>query len=160
MFCNLVIDSLRNPCYILFPCCRILHQWKCGRGGIGRRARFRSVWANPRGGSSPLDRIIPTITGFWSVPRTVWEPFLCSINSGSCSSHGPMESWNCAAPKILHQILHLTRSQSRSYSASNLEFSQFNVAASVITSYSIHYTKLYDGNDDRIELHNAVNSST
>lgn len=28
----------------------------CGRGGIGRRARFRSVWANPRGGSSPLDR--------------------------------------------------------------------------------------------------------
>src|SRR5690606_11784212 len=29
----------------------------CGRGGIGRRARFRSVWAYPRGGSSPLDRI-------------------------------------------------------------------------------------------------------
>lgn len=31
-----------------------------GHGGIGRRARFRSVWANPRGGSSPLDRIICT----------------------------------------------------------------------------------------------------
>src|SRR5438270_1978212 len=30
-----------------------------GCGGIGRRARFRSVWGQPRGGSSPLIRIIP-----------------------------------------------------------------------------------------------------
>src|SRR4051794_25810061 len=28
-----------------------------GCGGIGRRARFRSVWASARGGSSPLIRI-------------------------------------------------------------------------------------------------------
>src|SRR4051812_46560103 len=28
-----------------------------GCGGIGRRARFRSVWGKPRGGSSPLIRI-------------------------------------------------------------------------------------------------------
>ncbi len=28
----------------------------CGRGGIGRRARFRFLWGQPRGGSSPLDR--------------------------------------------------------------------------------------------------------
>src|SRR3954467_5663423 len=28
-----------------------------GCGGIGRRARFRSVWGRPRGGSSPLIRI-------------------------------------------------------------------------------------------------------
>src|SRR5205823_10963717 len=28
-----------------------------GCGGIGRRARFRSVWAKARGGSSPLIRI-------------------------------------------------------------------------------------------------------
>src|SRR5213082_3707931 len=28
-----------------------------GGGGIGRRARFRSVWGKPRGGSSPLIRI-------------------------------------------------------------------------------------------------------
>src|SRR5579884_3631336 len=28
-----------------------------GCGGIGRRARFRSVWAQARGGSSPLIRI-------------------------------------------------------------------------------------------------------
>jgi hypothetical protein len=30
-----------------------------GCGGIGRRARFRSVWGKPRGGSSPLIRIGP-----------------------------------------------------------------------------------------------------
>src|SRR5256885_9963888 len=28
-----------------------------GCGGIGRRARFRSVWGQPRGGSSPLIRM-------------------------------------------------------------------------------------------------------
>jgi hypothetical protein len=31
-----------------------------GCGGIGRRARFRSVWGQPRGGSSPLIRITPS----------------------------------------------------------------------------------------------------
>ncbi len=31
-----------------------------GCGGIGRRARFRSVWGKPRGGSSPLIRIAKT----------------------------------------------------------------------------------------------------
>src|SRR5205823_1639519 len=31
-----------------------------GCGGIGRRARFRSVWGKPRGGSSPLIRIART----------------------------------------------------------------------------------------------------
>src|SRR3954469_19485335 len=31
-----------------------------GCGGIGRRARFRSVWGKPRGGSSPLIRIHET----------------------------------------------------------------------------------------------------
>ncbi len=39
----------------------IMNMWKLhirGHGGIGRRARFRSVWAYPRGGSSPLDRIL------------------------------------------------------------------------------------------------------
>ena len=30
----------------------------CGRGGIGRRVRFRSVWGQPHGGSSPLARTI------------------------------------------------------------------------------------------------------
>src|SRR3954451_23899683 len=30
-----------------------------GCGGIGRRARFRSVWGKPRGGSSPLIRTSP-----------------------------------------------------------------------------------------------------
>ena len=29
-----------------------------GRGGIGRRVRFRSVWGQPHGGSSPLARTI------------------------------------------------------------------------------------------------------
>ena len=28
----------------------------CGRGGIGRRAALRSLWANPRGSSSLLGR--------------------------------------------------------------------------------------------------------
>ena len=32
---------------------------KCGRGGIGRRAALRSLWANPRGSSSLLGRTIP-----------------------------------------------------------------------------------------------------
>ena len=33
-------------------------QRTCGRGGIGRRVRFRSVWGQPHGGSSPLARTI------------------------------------------------------------------------------------------------------
>jgi LmbE family N-acetylglucosaminyl deacetylase len=32
---------------------------RCGRGGIGRRARFRSSWPRCRGGSSPSARIRP-----------------------------------------------------------------------------------------------------
>src|SRR5947209_9830533 len=34
-----------------------LHLSPRGCGGIGRRARFRSVWGKPRGGSSPLIRM-------------------------------------------------------------------------------------------------------
>jgi hypothetical protein len=40
-----------------------------GCGGIGRRARFRSVWGKPRGGSSPLIRIFakpPQTRGFFT----------------------------------------------------------------------------------------------
>ena len=33
----------------------------CGRGGIGRRAALRSLWANPRGSSSLLGRTISYI---------------------------------------------------------------------------------------------------
>src|ERR687886_1568281 len=36
-----------------------------GCGGIGRRARFRSVWGEPRGGSSPLIR-----TDAWDARRS------------------------------------------------------------------------------------------
>jgi hypothetical protein len=32
-----------------------------GCGGIGRRARFRSVWGQPRGGSSPLIRMASSV---------------------------------------------------------------------------------------------------
>src|SRR6266511_1380295 len=44
---------------------RIVYRWlgytasPRGCGGIGRRARFRSVWGQPRGGSSPLIRTGP-----------------------------------------------------------------------------------------------------
>ena len=31
---------------------------RCGRGGTGRRATLRSLWANARGSSSLLDRTI------------------------------------------------------------------------------------------------------
>ena len=31
---------------------------KCGRGGIGRRVRFRSVWGQPHGGSSSRTAIL------------------------------------------------------------------------------------------------------
>ena len=33
----------------------------CGRGGIGRRAALRSLWANPRGSSSLLGRTISRV---------------------------------------------------------------------------------------------------
>src|SRR5439155_5283935 len=42
-----------------------------GCGGIGRRARFRSVWAKARGGSSPLIRIRGAPPGGTSEPRSV-----------------------------------------------------------------------------------------
>jgi hypothetical protein len=43
-----------------------------GCGGIGRRARFRSVWGQPRGGSSPLIRIAKSarsVAHSWPKPR-------------------------------------------------------------------------------------------
>ena len=43
----------------------------CGRGGIGRRVRFRSVWGQPHGGSSPLARTIAN-----SEPSSRWV-FCC-----------------------------------------------------------------------------------
>src|SRR6188768_2210595 len=39
------------------PESQALHWPSRGCGGIGRRARFRAVWGQPRGGSSPLIRI-------------------------------------------------------------------------------------------------------
>ena len=35
----------------------MLRQTICGRGGIGRRARFRFLWGQLREGSSPFARI-------------------------------------------------------------------------------------------------------
>ena len=46
-------------------------QRTCGRGGIGRRVRFRSVWGQPHGGSSPLARTIAN-----SEPSSRWV-FYC-----------------------------------------------------------------------------------
>ena len=37
----------------------------CGRGGIGRRAALRSLWANPRGSSSLLGRTISQFLEPW-----------------------------------------------------------------------------------------------
>src|SRR3954471_7128477 len=45
-----------------------------GCGGIGRRARFRSVWERSRGGSSPLIRIVKFRSGTSSAPAN--RPFL------------------------------------------------------------------------------------
>ena len=39
----------------------------CGCGGIGRRAGFRCLWASARGGSTPLIRIEPVLSGQISV---------------------------------------------------------------------------------------------
>ena len=59
----------------------------CGCGGIGRRARFRSVWPKGRGGSSPLIRTVEArsssgLRSFWSafsplryLTFSVREPF-------------------------------------------------------------------------------------
>jgi hypothetical protein len=41
---------------------RLLPTTPCERGGIGRRAGFRSQWGNSRKGSSPFARTIPTVT--------------------------------------------------------------------------------------------------
>ena len=38
---------------------------KYGRGGIGRRAALRSLWANPRGSSSLLGRTISQFQEPW-----------------------------------------------------------------------------------------------
>src|SRR5438105_9417065 len=46
-----------------------------GCGGIGRRARFRSVWGQPRGGSSPLIRIAKSRRlGAHLVPKRLLRP--------------------------------------------------------------------------------------
>ena len=45
-----------------------------GCGGIGRRARFRAVWGQPRGGSSPLIRIRETRGLFRAVRRFRGRP--------------------------------------------------------------------------------------
>src|SRR5438093_222363 len=50
-------EGRRSPGYTVRP---------RGCGGIGRRARFRSVWGKPRGGSSPLIRIAPLSRTFAS----------------------------------------------------------------------------------------------
>jgi hypothetical protein len=49
-----------------------------GCGGIGRRARFRSVWGQPRGGSSPLIRI----AGSRGYPSEAREPRPLCVRSG------------------------------------------------------------------------------
>ena len=53
----------------------------CGRGGIGRRAALRSLWANPRGSSSLLGR-----TSFPFVASLILQQiaFRASILSGLC----------------------------------------------------------------------------
>src|SRR5690349_2492405 len=60
-----------------------------GCGGIGRRARFRSVWASARGGSSPLiritqpQRIASTVLAMRSVGAAVIGVCaLCAICAG------------------------------------------------------------------------------
>src|SRR5204862_130109 len=69
------------------PCCVVAHAGSNvkprgeatmrpsrGCGGIGRRARFRSVWAKARGGSSPLIRIAGS-SGFGALrPRARERP--------------------------------------------------------------------------------------
>src|SRR3954454_2100397 len=48
----------------------------CGRGGIGRRAALRSLWANPRGSSSLLDRTIPSY-GDYDTKKALQRPQRC-----------------------------------------------------------------------------------
>jgi hypothetical protein len=61
-----------------------------GCGGIGRRARFRSVWGRPRGGSSPLIRIAIS-SGFCphSAPKrwVIRHLTTLRIRTGSAVSH-------------------------------------------------------------------------
>lgn len=82
--------------------------WKLhirGHGGIGRRARFRSVWAYPRGGSSPLDRIllftklVSYITGwaFLYVYRQSQSSLRTQENDWLCMANG----WNYRSRLLL-----------------------------------------------------------
>ena len=61
-----------SPAHESWPLTRGYNGAPRGCGGIGRRARFRSVWGRPRGGSSPLIRIARS-GGFYarSVPKRV-----------------------------------------------------------------------------------------
>ena len=53
----------------------------CGRGGIGRRAALRSLWANPRGSSSLLGRTIPPFVETYILQQIA---FCALILSGLC----------------------------------------------------------------------------
>ena len=53
----------------------------CGRGGIGRRAALRSLWANPRGSSSLLGRTILPFVETYILQQIA---FCVSILSGLC----------------------------------------------------------------------------
>ena len=74
-----------------------------GCGGIGRRARFRSVWASARGGSSPLIRIAFSDTCH------------CRIGAGGSDSlrHHSTPKWislcHAAAPECKHHERQLLR---------------------------------------------------
>src|SRR4051812_28998150 len=76
---NLLLPHVRTHAH-LPPLCSSL---ACGCGGIGRRARFRSVWERSRGGSSPLIRIAekaPQMRGFFVARvRTWWARTGCGI---------------------------------------------------------------------------------
>ena len=85
-----------------------------GRGGIGRRVRFRSVWGQPHGGSSPLARTIRNrktrFGGSFSYARAIAE-LLPVLYRGvirycvdcSCSSW----AWWFAAAVLLSLLRHL-----------------------------------------------------
>ncbi len=45
---------------------------RCGRGGIGRRARFRVLWGKTRGGSIPLARTVDARTRRRKAARFIW----------------------------------------------------------------------------------------
>ena len=58
---------------VSYPRCKT----RCGRGEIGRRARFRFWWGNTRGGSSPLARITKMSNWTpksWQMKETLQQP--------------------------------------------------------------------------------------